>query len=797
MSSKLPTYPTTLSKKTTEFLSHFKNSVFTYIPDNGGRAVVASEILDLNRAELGYGIFFSVNGFKEGRRVTENLTNVNAFFIDVDYPDKLNRDPKQVIIYKNDFMQELFVGDTPEPTAIVETKNGLHIYWILQNSIDVNSLSAEQRTALLERYRDIEEALIKRFEGDPGAKDIARVLRVPETLHQKDPNETFPVKLVHYNKEMVYEFGEIRKAFLVQLPPDRWATVVTENAIDEEIKSKIQEVYPKLERPSFKSLLDRTAVVPEGTRNKSLLIIANACRESGWSLEQTLEHFGNNFYQLGLREIRRTIMSAFEHKYEFGYNNEVMSAIVPQEERVKLSEATSKALSKKSKNIKSQAEEKQKELYLTYEHVIAERYPYLKYKSRGDFYNYEDGVYKPISLQEVQSIILREMLSDGLTSYRRLSSVNDKLACFKSLDHKVFYQEDENPNPNIMNLKSGLLDLSDYTLKAHTPEYLSTVQIPIEYNPKAGCNRFARFVNEIMKGNEDQVRLLRQIAGYSLTTDTSFAKAFILYGFGSNGKSLFTRVLTQLVGEKNTSAVNLTNLNKQFGLAGIIGKRLNIIDEISGNYFESNIVKGIISGERMSADIKFRPDPIEFAPSVKMVFSVNELPKINDTSNGLYRRFIIIPFEQSFPIDYTLEGQLMAELTGILNWALVGLKDLREQGHFNETEKNINALKTFKMENSPVVEFLQTHYLPVNETEEMKKYKILIGDVYLQYKNFCFDSGYKPKALSNFARELAHSTIEDYSIIVSQDLGKKVLIGIKPRFNQVGDRIMYNSYEQN
>jgi P4 family phage/plasmid primase-like protien len=770
--------------------------LYQYISDNGERAAITSELLDLERAQLGYGIFFSVNGFSGGRRITENVKNINAFFVDIDYPDKLNRDPKQVTIYKNDFMQELFIGDTPEPTAIVETKNGLHIYWILQQSIEVNSLSEEQQKALLERYRDIQEALVKRFEGDPGAKDLCRVLRIPETIHQKDIDDPFVVKLIHYNKEMTYEFGEIRKAFLAQIPPDRWATVVTENAIDDEIKSKIQEVYPKLERPSFKSLLDRTAVVPQGTRNKSLLIIADACRESGWSLEQTLEHFGKDFYQLGLREIRRTIQSAFEHKYEFGYNNEVMIAIVPQEERVKLSEATSKALSKKGKQANKQADEKQKELYLTYEHVIAERYPYLKYKSRGDFYNYEDGVYKPISLQEVQSIILREMLNDGLTSYRRLSAVNDKLACFKSLDHKVFYQEDENANPNIMNLKNGLLDLSNYTMKDHTPEYLSTVQIPIDYNPKAGCGRFVRFVEEIMKGNQEQVRLLRQIAGYSLTTDTSFSKAFILYGFGSNGKSLFTRVLTQLVGEKNTSAVNLTNLNKQFGLAGIIGKRLNIIDEISGNYFESNIVKGIISGERMSADIKFRPDPIEFAPSVKMVFSVNELPKINDTSNGLYRRFIIIPFEQSFPIDYTLEGQLMSELTGILNWALVGLKDLREQGHFNETEKNINALKTFKMENSPVVEFIQMHYLPVENTEEYSKYKLVIGDVYITYKNFCFDSGYKPKALSNFARELAHSTMDDYKLVVSVEMGKKVILGMKNRFNQVGDRIMYqHNYE--
>ena len=127
-----------------------------------------------------------------------------------------------------------------------------------------------------------------------------------------------------------------------------------------------------------------------------------------------------------------------------------------------------------------------------------------------------------------------------------------------------------------------------------------------------------------MGGDETQKRLLQQIAGYILTTDTAYAKAFIFHGHGSNGKSMLARVFAKIVGDKNTSAVNLTTLNKQFGLAGIIGKRLNIIDEISGNYFESNIIKGIISGERISADIKYRPEPIEFIPIVKLVFSVNE-----------------------------------------------------------------------------------------------------------------------------------------------------------------------------
>jgi len=780
-----------LSPKTQKFLSLFPNTVYTYIHDYDSRLpVIHSEILDLNNQGKGYGIFFTVNGFFGGKRVNENLTNINAFFADIDFPDKMNRTPELIKQYKQDILMELY-DDGIVPTAIVETKNGFHVYWNLVAPVYLENLNDEQRQRIRVVYRDIEEAILKRFDGDPAAKDIARVLRIPETYHQKDKDNPFQIKLVHFAPDNVYKFSEIQEFFLKDPPPNQWAVAQGGNPIDENVKKMIEEKYPLLDRPSYKKIFSKEpGTIPQGLRNKSLLVAAYAARESGWTFDKTCEHF-TEFHGLSLREIRKTIRSAYQHTYDFGYNNEVMQAMATDEERIKLSQVTSKALSEDTKSARIHNKELQKNKYNIYEQIIAERYPYLRYQEGGDFYQYLGGVYEPVSADSLRSLFLSEMSKDGLHDYRRVSAVNDKIACLKSLPGKMFTHDQINQNPYIVNVRNGLLDIRNYTLIEHTPEYITTWQVPIEYAPGMDCPLWKKFILEVCDGDQTQARLLRQIAGYLLTADTHFAKAFILYGTGGNGKSLFTRVMTRIVGEAATSSVNLTVLNQQFGLTGIINKKLNIIDEISGNYFESNIIKALISGEKMQANIKYRPEPIEFYPTAKLLFSVNELPHINDSTPGFFRRFIIVPFVRSFidNPDIHLEEKLVTELSGILNWAIEGLKDLRETGSFVETERNSQMLKTFRRENSPLLDMLVSEYQPVAPVD-YGKFDILGADLFKKYREFCYEYGYKPKSLVNFYRDLGHINSLDSQFklnVAFNSKAQRVVQGVRPMRDEHGN----------
>lgn len=780
-----------------DFLSKFPNTLYCYIHDFGkDMPVIHSEVLNLDNQAKGYGTYFTVNGFTGGKRTSETLTNVNAFFVDIDFPDKANKTDEKVRQYKNDLLMEMMDAELPIPTYIIETKNGFHVYWMLEKPIFLSELNPAQQENLRAEYYKVEQAIIERFDGDPAAKDVARVLRVPGTMHQKDPQHPFEVKIVHASTggECLYTFNDIREAFLKKPAAEGWAVAQGENPINEEVKAGIEKEYPKLDRPSYKKLFSKEkGSIPEGLRNKALLVAAYAAKEAGWDINKTYAHF-NEFHGLSVREIRKTIRSAYDHSYDFGYNNEIMQAVADQPERNKLSEVTSKVLSGATKEKRATSNNQQKEKYLTYEYVIANRYPYLKYKDRGDFYNYRDGWYQMRQVEDVRSMIFREMFQDGLLNYRKVSAANDKIANFKSLDGRTFRHEDENPDDHILNFKNGLLNLDTFELLPHDPNYLSTYQIPVMFNKDAKAPRWLQFIDEVTMGDPEQQKLLQQIAGYALTNDTRYAKAFILFGSGANGKSLFTRILTKIVGQKNVSTVKLSTITKQFGITGLIGKKINFIDEISGHYFESDAIKGIISGEPMAAEIKYRPEPLEFIPVVKLIFSVNELPKINDTTPGLYRRFIIVPFDRSFQAnpDLGLEAKLTEELPGILNWAVEGLKMLRAEGRFNETQRNRDMMTVFKSDNSPVVEFLNTIYEASPEGQE-EQFAVPVAELYSQYREYCFSHGYKPKALAGFSRELFNSNIEGFNLKKLQDGEKKAVrvSGIRRSTSLGGERRIY------
>ena len=153
----------------------------------------------------------------------------------------------------------------------------------------------------------------------------------------------------------------------------------------------------------------------------------------------------------------------------------------------------------------------------------------------------------------------------------------------------------------LVNLANGMLNISTQELLGHDPGYLSTVQIPISYDPHAKCERFKQFMDEIMDGDLERIAVIQEIAGYLLTAETLIHKAFFLHGEGSNGKSLLLEVLTMLIGHENVSNLTLQDLDNSFRRSSLIGKTVNIAteNEINIKGFNSQYFKAIVSGDRI------------------------------------------------------------------------------------------------------------------------------------------------------------------------------------------------------
>lgn len=298
---------------------------------------------------------------------------------------------------------------------------------------------------------------------------------------------------------------------------------------------------------------------------------------------------------------------------------------------------------------------------------------------------------------------------------------------------------------NYLNLTNGLLDIKTFTLIPHTPNVISMIQLPVNYDLNAKCPEFKKFINTIFDGDTERIRLVQEIFGYCLTTDTKLQRFFIFYGSGSNGKSVLANVFRKVCGAENCSSATLEQLSKQFGGQVIHNKRLNISGESDSTHASLNtqLLKLITGEDMVQIESKFK-DPIMIRPFVKLLVLANHYPTTEDTSNGFLRRCVFIPFNKRFVDtgvelegneaykDKRLESKLDAEIDGIFMWALKGYQRLRNNNYELTKSKECDKLfKDFMIYNNPVKEFI-IDKLGINEGHRELK-----TNIFAAFREWC------------------------------------------------------------
>ncbi|MDK0697464.1 phage/plasmid primase, P4 family [Clostridium perfringens] len=368
------------------------------------------------------------------------------------------------------------------------------------------------------------------------------------------------------------------------------------------------------------------------------------------------------------------------------------------------------------------------------------------YYGGESFLIYENGVYNISGEKEAGRIIMDYMLPNYCTM-ASIRDCRDQWDILVSMDFDVF-----NRNPYLVNVRNGLLDIRDMSFKEHTPSYLSTVQLNVEYNPHAHCPQFEKFLNEVLDCR--LIPLVQEILGYLLTTNTSAQKSFVLLGPARTGKSTLLWVVEYLLlGKKNVSNIPWQEIGDKFKTAELLGKLANVFSDLPSKSIDDTGIFKVVTGEDYLMAEKKNKNPFKFRPFARLVFSCNELPKnYVDRTEGFYRRLIIVPFNRQIEknkIDKALKYKFQREKEGILNWALEGLKRLYENNfEFSENELTDEVKKEYKRENNNVISFV----------EECCEIDSLFScsriEIYESYKEFCGEAGLKALSQIKFNKEL-------------------------------------------
>jgi len=314
-------------------------------------------------------------------------------------------------------------------------------------------------------------------------------------------------------------------------------------------------------------------------------------------------------------------------------------------------------------------------------------------------------------------------------------------------------------NFDTINLRNGLLNIQTNQLSAHSPEYLSEIQLPIEYRPDATCPKILEFFKDVLRA--DEVDIMFRLIGYCLDKSCEYEKAAMFYGTGANGKGVVIRLIEELLGQDNCGHRSIQQLDtNRFAVADVCGKLANTFADLkSVKLSETGNFKMLVSGDSISGEHKFK-DPFRFRNFAKLIFSANELPESDDKSDAFYRRWLIFHFDKKF-VGGQEDTKLLAKLTtteelsGLLNLALTGLKQLIDEGGFHE--KTIEDIRRdYEEHTNDVNAFLyQECSVDITNTE----FYTLTTDLYAAYVSFCFKRGSRPKEMSAFGKKLADQGI--------------------------------------
>jgi putative DNA primase/helicase len=365
----------------------------------------------------------------------------------------------------------------------------------------------------------------------------------------------------------------------------------------------------------------------------------------------------------------------------------------------------------------------------------------------GRFYKYREGVY-----EKIENSFLLKQVKTILKDKFQVAKGNDIL---KTIEIEADIGNPDklvmNLCPNLINLKNGMLDLTDFSLREHDPIYQSITQINASYNKDADCKKWIKTLLEIFPDCPEKIDLLQEFFGLCLTRDTKYEKALWLLGEGANGKSTILYVLQQILDRANYTSIPLEKFNDFHYTANLFGKMANIsIETNAKSAVYDALFKAIVSGDTISADMKYG-QVFQFSPYCKLIFALNNMPRVDDKTGAFYRRLIILKLPREFKEEEqnkNLKNELLAEKDGILNWMINGLKRLQARGYFEITGKVKEEVEEYRAENNNVLVFVKEECVLENEAEISKQ------GLYDAYAQWCKTNGYRGLSKKRFGTEI-------------------------------------------
>lgn len=389
---------------------------------------------------------------------------------------------------------------------------------------------------------------------------------------------------------------------------------------------------------------------------------------------------------------------------------------------------------------------------------IRAKLPYFFIRKAGSEsyrrYVYHKGVYNLVSDTEFKGYI-KAIIAKADGDLVKMKDVNETfLLLTTDLDRCRVREEQLNADENLINFKNGILHLDTMELTPHTPQILSTIQLPITYTGGEETPLFDRFMQEFTCGNAEKKQTLLEFMGACISNvyGYRFKQALFCVGEGNSGKSVLREFVNRLLGADNISGGGLELLESRFGKLNLYGKRVYgspDIGYVTLNQLET--FKNITGGDTIPIESKGK-DAFEYQYRGLVWFGGNAMPKFGgDRGDWVYNRMLLIMCNNVIPPEKRnkhLVEDLLTESSGIVYKALIALKQAIARGYmFTVPAESQQLLEKYKVDNSPYLRFYNECCVARSDKWGKRFDSVTCARLHQALKKWCADNtgGLNPK----------------------------------------------------
>lgn len=744
------------------------------------------EFIDYKQS-LYAGVYICINGTDGRGREIYNINNLRVLFADFDG----QVEPNWVL--------------RPHFTQSRDATHG-HAFWL----IDAGDFSHDEWSILQKQI-----ALF--YNTDEQVVDPCRVVRLPGTIHYKNKlsPQTYRITSNHTGDGHKYSIADIRNAHI--LPADKDAVLNQWAEKRAGIDNGVGYEDNEIETAKFISFVKNAAYPAAlGSGTHELFRVACYGHDHGVSLERAKallwehynprclppwnedeqDHFDGVVYRgyhyatsaAGCKTARAGFQALAplpepncgweNQKSQFNYPVELSAENVSVKTVVASAVDTGETARSKYRISNQQAIMMAPQLTVKSSHYdFAMVFDGANYdgvnivRSAKQFYEFTGRSWRTVDDDVVKSNVQKSFSiykpADSFTS--GIFRVVGDLVNVEAVENGTWLTDNKADTSNFSVFKNGIVDLNsdDLRLMQHTPEFFTLNELDHDFEQNAQCPQFHQFLQSIW-GNDDDLKMqLQEFFGYCLTNDVSLQRFALFMGKSGAGKGVLTDMLTAMVGSANVAAPQLGNLATNSALEEMANKSLTLIPDAHNVHASirdsvlSNL-KSIVGGDAVSYHRMYKGS-CNSVFKTKIVLSTNNVPDFNDPSGALVRRMLVFPFWNSFidNPDTSLRSKLLAEISGITQWAIIGLRRLRaNNGKFTEAKAGLVEKEELRKDMFPLANFVDSScVLKANEFT-------MLDDLYNAYRLWAATQGMKnpmlkgvfDKTLRNCALDIQHST---------------------------------------